>query len=158
MNYHLTDANSSAAVFSLGVQTGLMASIRRIVQDLDRSWRQAVIDQLNCLVALEKGWDGYRGGPVRFDTAHFALRLLDSACGNDTPSPEIVPGSDGDLQIEWHLEAGDIELHVSGPLKVHAWARIDGVERDADLTNDFTTVAQWLAMLADQELAATAAA
>lgn len=131
---------------------------RRVVQECQHTWWQTVVQQLNELGELERGWDGYRAGPVRFDTANFALRLLEAACREDTPAPQIVPGADGDLQLEWHLATGDIELHVRGPLQVSAWASIDGQEEVAELTNDFALPAQWLSKIAGQQFAAAAAA
>jgi hypothetical protein len=148
---------STGAVFNLGLHAGFVMS-RRVVQRSDHRWQKAVVCQLNELVALERGWDGYRAGPVRFDTANFALQMLESACGEDTPCPQIVPGTDGDMQVEWHFANGDIELHVRSPLQVSAWARIDGVELEAELTNDFTLAAEWLSLLAGQHVATAAAA
>lgn len=147
----------SGAVFDIGLHRGFQ-SARRVVQRPEYRWHKAAVDQLNDLVALERGWDGYRAGPVRFDTANFALQLLESACAEDTASPQIVPGTDGDLQIEWHFANGDIELHVRGPLQVAGWARIGGVEHVSELTNDFTIAAQWLSAMTGQHVAAAAAA
>jgi len=154
-----SDASSSASVFSLELHPRYNAgTVRNVVQQVARSWSTGVLRQLNALVALPRGWDGYRAGPVRFDTANFALQLLESACGDETPCPQIIPGSDGDLQIEWHLPGGDVELHVAGPLRVSAWSSIGGVEEHAALTNDFTVAAQWLCSLAEHDGAAAAAA
>lgn len=149
--------NSTGAVFNLGLHAGFVLA-RRVIQRPEYRWHKAALDQLNDLVALERGWDGYRAGPVRFDTANFALQMLERACAEDTPCPQIVPGADGDLQIEWHFANGDIELHVRGPLQVSAWACIDGVEQEAELTNDFTLPAEWLSSMAGQHVAAAAAA
>ena len=150
---------TGSSVFSLDFAPRYnAANVRSIVQRVQRSWSAGAIKQLNELVALSRGWDGYRAGPVRFDTANFALQLLESACGDDTPCPQIVPGSDGDLQIEWHLPAGDIELHVEGPLRVSAWFSSNGTNDHVQLTNDFTVVAQWLCSLAEHNGAAAAAA
>lgn len=154
-----SNATSSAAVFSLELHPRFnTGNVRRVVQEPADIWRQSAVQQLNDLVALERGWDGYGAGPVRFDTAYFALRMLDAACVEDTPAPQIVPGSDGDLQIEWHLPGGDIELHVRAPLQVSAWARVNGAEEAVELTNDFSLPALWLPQIAGQQLAAAAAA
>ena len=78
-------------------------------------WRDQVRQRLTDLCKLSSGWDGYGAGPVDADTANFAWHLLDQSCPPDTPPPSIVPGVDGELQIEWHLKQGDIELHVRSP-------------------------------------------
>jgi hypothetical protein len=112
-----------------------------------KKWHGSVIDRLNELVRLERGWDGYRGAPISFENAHFALCMLDAVCGFDAPVPEIVPGTDGDLQVEWHTHDTDIELHVHAPNDVIAWrttalTRPDGEE--IALRNDFSDVAAWI--------------
>ncbi|OWY28490.1 hypothetical protein CEJ42_14760 [Herbaspirillum robiniae] len=122
-----------------------------------------VSDRLEKLIRLEHGWDGYRAEPVSFDNASFALRMLEKICPSDSPTPQIVPGRNGDLQIEWHTETGDIELHVRGPNDVHAWRCIQGDDEDGfemNLTNDFIEVSRWITnlMTTGEEIAANAAA
>ena len=51
---------------------------------------------------LKPGWDGYKGVPVSSENAYFSLNLLRSICKINTPIPQIIPGANGDLQIEWH--------------------------------------------------------
>jgi hypothetical protein len=111
---------------------------------------------------LPIGWDGYRAGPVAFSTAEFAFRVLDAICTQDTPAPSAVPGSSGDLQIEWHVHAGDIEIHVRAPNDVTAWRHMppytgpDGEE--LLLTNNFTEVARWIKNLLEPTSALVGAA
>lgn len=134
---------------------------RNIVSRPDRDWRQEVTEKLNELTALERGWDGYRARPVSFDTAHFALQMLESICRVSAPAPQIVPGSNGDLQIEWHSDNGDVELHVVGPYRVEAWRanQATGPEgEDRILTNEFTEVAGWIVEATEPVLAHAAAA
>lgn len=131
---------------------------RRIVQDSERHWKRAVVERLNHLVSLPKNWNGYGAGPVKFDTANFALKLLESVFDPDAPPPQIIPGSKGGLQIEWHLPRGSMELDVEAPYHVHGWAEIDGEERDTVLSNDFTAPAKWLSILTDDKVATAAAA
>jgi hypothetical protein len=132
-----------------------------LITDPPLAWRTQVVDRLNHLCRLPIGWNGYGAGPVNFNTANFALRLLESVCNASTPVPSIVPGASGDLQIEWHLEAGDVELHIRAPNDVHAWCETAGAEQgsqEAQLTIDFTTVAQWIKSLVESPRAPTEAA
>lgn len=152
---------SSQSIYGVGLSDGFnigVFSARFLVDSVDTSWRKSVRDQLNALCALKPGWDGYQAGPVSFDNANFALRMLESICGSDTPPPQIVPGSDGDLQIEWHMDGGDIELHVQAPYRVSAWANICGVEHEDDLKTDFRTPAEWVVQLQESCIAQAAAA
>lgn len=131
-----------------------------LLSDNPKLWRGSVEVRLEELIRLPRGWDGYNGCPVGFTNAHFALRILESTCRNSTEPPQIVPGSSGDLQIEWHTLNGDIELHVLAPHKVLGWFQraADGSEEELELTNDFRRVAQWVQEITEQSIAATAAA
>lgn len=134
---------------------------RQTITDVVGVWPPEVIARLEELVRLEQGWDGYDGRPVSLENAVFALRMLEAICRASTPSPQIVPGPGGDLQLEWHTLRGDVELLVRGPNSVRAWycmanADDDGVE--VELTNDFTTVAEWVKAVTEPAIAARAAA
>lgn len=121
------------------------------------TWQSTVKARLEEIVRLHEGWDGYRGRPVSFGNALFALRVLESICSIDAPPPEIVPGCSGDLQIEWHLPGGDIELHVRAPNDVHAWRSMPSDE-ELILSTDFSAIADWLRDLTEAPLAPDSAA
>lgn len=124
-------------------------------------WRPAVVERLQELIRLPLGWDGYDGIPVSFANAFFAFQVLESTCRSGTPPPSIVPGSGGDLQIEWHLGRGEIELYVRAPNDVHAWRRSAGessVEEELPLSTDFSQAARWLQELTEAPFVAHAAA
>ena len=134
-----------------------------------RLFRTAVKKRLEELTQLKLGWDGYRGRPVASPNAHFALSMLESIFGQETTSgvdegasintPQLVPGPNGDLQVEWHTLKGDIEIHVKAPNVVSAWRLMvnrpqvlngdpDVVNRPQgeviDLTDDFSIVKKWV--------------
>lgn len=116
-------------------------------QETCPAWRERIIGRLEEIVRLERGWDGYQGCPVSPENANFTLNMLYTICGNDAPPPQIAPGAGGDLQVEWHTLAGDIELHVRAPYDVHAWRAMAGGDVDGEeveLTNDFSIVAKWI--------------
>jgi len=133
--------------------------VRTIVSSLDREWRPVVLQKLEELVRLPTGWDGYVAPPVSFATAEFALRMLDAVCASDCACPQIVPGSGGDLQIEWHTESSSIELHVKAPNDVFAWRNSVGTpEQELNLTNDFVAIVEWLRSLSRGDRASSTAA
>lgn len=136
---------------------------RVIVSEAQRDWRPAAVERLQELVRLKRGWDGYQGQPVKLENAFFALTLLEAICPTESPAPpQIVPGFTGDLQVEWHLPAAQIELQVLAPNRVHAWRlAADGDDPDGEsleLTNDFAHVVGWLQDAAGAPGAANAAA
>ena len=144
-----------------GTQVIQLAFQRVIVSSSKRDWHGEVIGKLNELTALPRGWDGYGGRPVRFDCANFALRMLEAIAPVDAPAPQIVPGSTGDLQLEWHLPNEDIELHVRGPNKVTAWQANVATGpggQELQLTNDFAQIATWIRAMMEPAIADAAAA
>ena len=134
---------------------------RKVNDEKGNRWNDEVTVRLQNLIRLASGWDGYQGRPVSFVNANFAYQMLNSICGPETPAPQIVPGSTGDLQIEWHTLRGDIELHVRGPNDVHAWRAITGSDpggEELNLTVNFVDVAQWVKEVTEAQIAAETAA
>lgn len=120
-----------------------------------------VEDRLEHLQRLEFGWDGYKGEPVSFSNAYFALNIIEAVCIGGTPPPQIVPGTGGDLQIEWHTDAIEIELHILAPNKVEAWIRNSETGDDGKelpLTNNFIEVANNLRTIREHAFDIAAAA
>ena len=133
----------------------------RITEPDRNSWWDQVIERLQDLVSLEIGWDGYQGEPVRFENAAFALRVLEAICFDDTPTPHIVPGTSGDLQIEWHTHAAEIELDILAPNSVHAWISTPETKPEGEefvLTTDFTKVVRVIRKMTECARDQTAAA
>ena len=120
---------------------------RLLISDTAQPWSEKVQTRLQELIRLQRGWDGYHGVPVSFENAVFTMRVLEAICGSEFPAPQIVPGAQGDLQIEWHTLKGDLELHIKRPNDVHAWRSLISLpdqDEELDLTNDFLTIAQWV--------------
>jgi len=133
---------------------------RLTITEVDGVWRNAVLRRLGELIQLPLGWDGYEGIPVSLPNAYFAVRMLEAVCRINTPPPQIVPLSDGGLQIEWHTLKEDIEIQVRGPLEVDAWhSSMLGDDEDAmQLTDDFLPIAKWIGEITEPELALRVAA
>ena len=130
-----------------------------ILTDQAGNWRPSVIKRLEELLRLENGWDGYNGIPISLENAIFALRMLEAVCTPETPAPQIIPGADGDLQIEWHTLQGDLELHVQAPNKVEAWFCRTGQDSEGEerpLTFVFYTVAEWVKIITETPIASSA--
>lgn len=113
------------------------------------AWILALQDRFDELTSLPRGWDGYAGLPVSFNCAQFAANLIERLCVAGVPAPQLVPGADGTLQIEWHLNQFDIEIDVLAPYNVVA-TRLDhvsGQEEDLELEADFTELSEWIVEL-----------
>lgn len=138
-----------------------MPHARILISERPLRWKDAVVARLDYLCKLPVGWNGYHAGPVDFSTAEFALSVLRRIGDADMPAPSIVPGVNGDLQMEWHVARGDIELHIRAPNDVRAWRETAETGEDGEelaLTVDFTDVARWLKDLTEPKIAAVATA
>jgi hypothetical protein len=109
-------------------------------------WISDLRERFDEITSLPKGWDGYDGRPVTFNTAQFAANLIERLSIDGVPSPNLVPGSDGTVQIEWHRNQYDIEIDVLGPYEVVAFRRDQrtGNEEELELQMDFTALAGWI--------------
>lgn len=151
----MTDTQANRSLGTVNTEYISESSVPPIgyfMTDSGQKWREPVIKRLDELVALQPGWDGYEAVPVTFQNAYFAMEMLDACCRGDAPIPQIVPGTSGDLQIEWHLERGDIELHILAPNDVRAWYADENTGFDGEevpLTNDFNIVIGWIENLTE---------
>lgn len=155
------NSTSTNSVFSSNVVPLPSANSRLLVIEPDYAWRDTAVTSLEKLVQLQVGWDGYSARPVSLLNANFALRVLDAICGSGAEAPQIVPGLEGDVQLEWHTLKGDVELHILGPNRVHGWRRLVGqVEREdeLDLEVEFSAVAAWVREITEQPRAPNFAA
>ena len=67
----------------------------------DSQWVQELESRFIELTGLPIGCDGYQGKPVSLSCAKFAAHLIESIYVASVPAPNLVPGSDGTLQLEW---------------------------------------------------------
>ena len=107
------------------------------------SWYAEIETDLDKLIRLGDNWDGYFAPHVEFGIASFCLNLLINLCDENTPKPQIVPGVEGDLQIEWHVDDIEIELNIFQPYKALLWTNDESLCPDNVeilLKNDFTIV------------------
>lgn len=131
---------------------------KRVMQTSSLSWDGEAAMRLGELMRLPDNWDGYGSAPIGFQVAHFAMNMLGSACPRSAPAPQIVPGNNGDVQIEWHTLEYDIEMHIVAPFNVRAYRLHGGEEEELVLTNEFSRVAEWLSDLETAVAARSAAA
>lgn len=113
-------------------------------------WTTQLEERFDKLTSLPRGWDGYTGRPVSFRCAHFAANLIDRLFVDGVPAPQLVPGGDGTLQLEWHRNQFDVEIDVLAPCDVLAVRRnlITGLVEELELQTDFTALSEWIADLA----------
>jgi len=67
-------------------------------------------EKIKELTSLEIGWDGYNGVPVSQKLADIASNLLKELPNENW---QLVPGSDGSIQIEIHKKYYSIEIDIT---------------------------------------------
>lgn len=120
------------------------------IGDSELNWFAEVDQRLSLLSRLNRGWDGYDGRPVSNQVVAFTRQMLKELYLDGLPMPALVPGSDGSLQVEWHQNGLDIELDVLGPHDVVAFKAVrhdSNRDEELNITNDFSSVAQWVQYL-----------
>ena len=85
-----------------------LALIAPIETLADRS--RAAVDELT---RLDPGWDGYHGIAVLPGVAEHALRLLEAIGAHTQIVPDVVPLSNGGLQLEWYVGIHEIEVEIA---------------------------------------------
>lgn len=112
-------------------------------------WAATLKERFDELASLSRGWDGYSGCPVAPDCAQFAANLIERLFVEGVPAPQLVPGGDGTLQIEWHRNQFDVEIDVLAPYDVLAVRRNNrtGEVEELELQMDFSPLREWIAAL-----------
>lgn len=118
---------------------------KQIVIEKSR-WIEELLPKFEELMRLPVGWDGYSGLPVSFQCVCFALQLIASLSTAEIEAPQVVPGSDGSLQLEWHNYGYDVELNILALFEVVAFRKNvnTGAIEELDLTMDYKTVYSWM--------------
>lgn len=80
---------------------------QRIQEILDR-----VGGRLARLLFMPPAWDSFEGKRTTIEAAQGATEILLELLDDNVPEPAIVPGSDGSLQLEWHLASGELEINI----------------------------------------------
>lgn len=82
--------------------------------------------------ALGSDWDGYGADPIAPQTIATMEFLLSSLLPDRAVSGSIVPGADGSLQAEWHLEEVELGLIVEANGEVSTWVRPVGGDHETE--------------------------
>lgn len=125
------------------------------VNQPNSAWVLELSDRFNELTSLPLGWDGYAGKPVSFECAQFAANLIERLFIKGVRAPQLVPGSDGTLQIEWHQNQFDIEIDVLAPYHIVATHHdhLTDTDQEFELQSDFTRLAEWIENLKEDRIA-----
>lgn len=104
----------------------------------DFAWIPVVAAQLRALEKMPQGWDGYYADPIPPSAITNAAEFMRAMLGASAPAPQIVPLSNGRLQLEWHDKGIDLEIEVLAPNKVYA-SFVDRTGGQPDVDREFDT-------------------
>jgi hypothetical protein len=140
---------TSSSVFSTmnGVTSLGIADPKSRLSEPPIHWWKQIEARLKELSRLDRGWDGYDGVPMRFEVGAFARDLLSKVYEQSPYPPQLIPGSDGCIQIEWHHKGNSIELDIRDVFDFVAWRKNAATGPSGEehhLTNDFTIINYWL--------------
>jgi hypothetical protein len=80
------------------------------------------IEDIAALLTLPPGWNSYSARPIAPQNANRAIGLLWNLLQAGIAAPIVVPRVRGGIQIEWHTEAGDIEIYIDSPDQISFFA------------------------------------
>ena len=116
-------------------------TIRAVGPDgsMRRDWLATYMEsQINELLTLGPGWDGYHANPITLDAvgsvvavaAHFSTELA--------VPPMVFPLADGGIQIEWHAgrESVEIEVDAEGDTHLLVTDETGAITVNAELPSD----------------------
>ena len=112
----------------------------------DSAWVKQLQGKLDEYTSLPFNWNGCGGLPVSHEVANYSVALLNHLYRDGIPCPDIVPGEDGSMQIEWHRGSYDIELDVLAANKIDAWRENSetGHEDELEIGDDVTILTGWM--------------
>jgi hypothetical protein len=105
---------------------------------LELEWLDATVKGLGSTLRLDNGWDTYNAAPVSPSSVQRALAFLFRFLEPSSPTPSVVPLSDGGVQMEWHRGGLDIEVTFSPREVPELYVRDleTGDEWEGDATTD----------------------
>ncbi len=75
------------------------------------AWRY-VEQELNRLLALDPGWNGYRARRMVPEAVFAAVNALGQVINEQSLPPQFFPLPDGGVQFEWHVDGDALEAQL----------------------------------------------
>ena len=105
-------------------------------------WLNKMLDDLAILLRLPSDWDHYGAKAVDPQSALATAKFLLAVLSEDCLLPKLVPTVAGNVQLEWHTDAADLEIEVGpqGPSSAYFFNRRTGEEWEEETTADLTSI------------------
>jgi hypothetical protein len=111
-------------------------AIRVAEGEPDPWWAKAVEERLEHLAQLNNNWNSHGARQPRAEAILIGVRVIAALLGSheNWALPQIVPTWNGGLQLEWHLQPGDIEITIDPRDAVWAYLSQPNLMIDGPLT------------------------
>ena len=97
------------------------SEIAVVVPQPEPAWLYQVLDRLKHLSLLGENWDSYNGQSPSDESIFGALVVISRVLSPESRVPAIVPLSEGGIQIEWHGDGEELEIHVHSDGRISAF-------------------------------------
>lgn len=97
-------------------------------------WFDHLMSQIDRIRRLSPNWDSYGAPAISIDVVMALLKFMHEYIPDRKIHFELVPGSDGSVQFEWHPDRGDLEIafHPEGKLSASYFDVSSGEELEMD--------------------------
>lgn len=103
-----------------------------------------ILDQFTGISQLESNWDGYDADPIPDNIQKKLMSALEKASLSDISGGNTIPGADGSLQAEWHLDTISVGLIVEPDGSLAAWRLINFKDQECSGNETIATFTTWL--------------
>lgn len=113
------------------------------------AWHKASVTALYNILSLESNWDTYGAARINPKVAEAVTDLLTSIMQADSPTPQIVPSSNGNIQAEWHCHNIDLEIEVESKISSHVYYydHLSKEEWDGVISQDLAPLVEFINIL-----------
>ena len=111
------------------------------------------LNKISKFSMLDDNWDSYGAARIKWEAIGMTIYLLNALNLSQPEAMQVVPMSNGNIQLELHERGVDIEIEVNGMWPIsfyceHGWSRPEIIERDIfnvdELRSKIADYALWL--------------
>lgn len=113
------------------------------------AWLQPTVQSFMDLLQMPPNWDGYGASQTRPQILHQAFVLLADIMESDAPPPNVVPLSDGGVQVEWHRHGHNLEIEFPAdePPTFYYYQDHSETECEGHVSRNFNQIQRYIAGL-----------
>lgn len=113
------------------------------------AWVLEAAKKLEALRRFHVGWDSYGGLPLKPGAKDLTLRVLEWLRKDELPTPAVVLGSGGTVQLEWRAKGKELEVELRDNdtiefVKVSPDGKIEEGEAADKLSERLHDLTSWL--------------